>query len=106
MKCNVTHTAKLELPDFSKGCLIEDYILKSFITETMNLPPYVDYPIISDNKIRLRQIIASDMIDLLEISYYDTKKNYAALKLWLHLIKQKIIHFEYFYNFELANDCY
>lgn len=40
----------------------------------MKLPPYPNFPIISDNKIRLRQITASDMDDLLEISYYDAKQ--------------------------------
>lgn len=40
----------------------------------MNLPPYQDFPIISDEKIRLRQIIASDLNNLLEISFYDAKQ--------------------------------
>lgn len=40
----------------------------------MNLPPFDIFPFISDGKIRLRQIIASDMNDLLEISYYDAKQ--------------------------------
>jgi ribosomal-protein-alanine N-acetyltransferase len=40
----------------------------------MNLPPYQDFPLISDGKIRLRQIIASDINGLLEISYYDAKQ--------------------------------
>ncbi|MDO9037689.1 MAG: GNAT family N-acetyltransferase [Lutibacter sp.] len=40
----------------------------------MNLPPYINFPIISDQKIRLRQIIESDLNDLLEISFYDTKQ--------------------------------
>ncbi|MHB1148609.1 MAG: GNAT family N-acetyltransferase [Lutibacter sp.] len=40
----------------------------------MKLPPYDIFPHISDSKIRLRQIIASDMNDLLEISYYDAKQ--------------------------------
>jgi ribosomal-protein-alanine N-acetyltransferase len=40
----------------------------------MNLPPYQDFPFISDDKIRLRQIIESDLSDLLEISYYDAKQ--------------------------------
>lgn len=40
----------------------------------MNLPPYPNFPIISDNKISLRQLIASDMNNLLEISYYDAKQ--------------------------------
>ncbi|MDO9274235.1 MAG: GNAT family N-acetyltransferase [Lutibacter sp.] len=40
----------------------------------MKLPPYPNFPVISNSKIRLRQIIASDMDDLLEISYYDAKQ--------------------------------
>lgn len=40
----------------------------------MNLPPFDIFPFISDGKISLRQIIASDMDDLLEISYYDAKQ--------------------------------
>ena len=40
----------------------------------MNLPPFDTFPLVSDGKIRLRQIIASDMNDLLEISYYDAKQ--------------------------------
>lgn len=40
----------------------------------MNLPPFDIFPLISEGKIRLRQIIASDMNDLLEISYYDAKQ--------------------------------
>lgn len=40
----------------------------------MNLPPFDIFPFISDGKISLRQIIASDMNDLLEISYYDAKQ--------------------------------
>lgn len=40
----------------------------------MNLPPFDTFPFISDDKIRLRQIISSDMNDLLEISYYDAKQ--------------------------------
>ncbi|MFZ2282598.1 MAG: GNAT family N-acetyltransferase [Lutibacter sp.] len=40
----------------------------------MNLPPFDIFPLISDDKIRLLQIIASDMNDLLEISYYDAKQ--------------------------------
>ena len=38
------------------------------------LPPFNIFPLISDEKIRLRKIIASDMNDLLEISYYDAKQ--------------------------------
>lgn len=40
----------------------------------MNLPPFSNFPIISDDKIRLRQIVASDMNDLVEISFYDAKQ--------------------------------
>ena len=40
----------------------------------MNLPPFDTFPIISDGKISLRQIISSDMNDLIEISYYDAKQ--------------------------------
>ena len=40
----------------------------------MNLPPYIDFPIISDEKIRLRQIIESDLKDLIEISFYDANQ--------------------------------
>lgn len=40
----------------------------------MNLPPFDIFPLISDSKIRLRQIIASDMNDLVELSFYDTKQ--------------------------------
>lgn len=40
----------------------------------MNLPPFDIFPLISDSKIRLRKIIASDIHDLLEISYYDAKQ--------------------------------
>lgn len=41
----------------------------------MKLPPYDIFPVISDGKIiRLRQIIAADLNDLLEISYYNTKQ--------------------------------
>ncbi|MDF1517058.1 MAG: GNAT family N-acetyltransferase [Lutibacter sp.] len=40
----------------------------------MNLPPFNIFPLLSDDKIRLRQIIASDMNELLEISYYDAKQ--------------------------------
>ncbi len=40
----------------------------------MKLPPFDLFPLISDGKIRLRQIISSDTKDLLEISYYDAKQ--------------------------------
>jgi len=40
----------------------------------MNFPPFDIFPFISDGKISLRQIIPSDMDDLLEISYYDAKQ--------------------------------
>lgn len=38
----------------------------------MKLPPYDIYPSISDEKIVLRQILASDIQDLIEISFYDS----------------------------------
>ena len=34
-------------------------------------PPYPNFPIVSNNKITLRQIHNPDVIDLIEISYYD-----------------------------------
>jgi ribosomal-protein-alanine N-acetyltransferase len=37
----------------------------------MKLPPYEIYPSISNDKILLRQILDSDMNDLIEISFYD-----------------------------------
>jgi ribosomal-protein-alanine N-acetyltransferase len=37
----------------------------------MNLPPYSSYPNIAGHKISLRQIIPSDIKDIIEISYYD-----------------------------------
>jgi ribosomal-protein-alanine N-acetyltransferase len=37
----------------------------------MRLPPYDQFPIISDDKILLRQIQFSDLNDLIEISFYD-----------------------------------
>lgn len=40
----------------------------------MQLPPYDSFPVISGGKTRLRQIIESDLNDLLEISYYDAKQ--------------------------------
>ncbi|MBE0424695.1 MAG: GNAT family N-acetyltransferase [Lutibacter sp.] len=40
----------------------------------MKLPPYSSFPLISDNKIRLQKITASDMNDLVEISYYNAKQ--------------------------------
>lgn len=38
----------------------------------MKLPPYDNFPSISDDKIILRQIQFSDINDLIEISFYDT----------------------------------
>ncbi|MFO7673313.1 MAG: GNAT family N-acetyltransferase [Lutibacter sp.] len=40
----------------------------------MQLPPFDIFPVISDGKTRLRQIIESDLNDLLEISYYDAQQ--------------------------------
>lgn len=37
----------------------------------MNLPPYSSYPNIAGDKISLRQIIPTDIKDIIEISYYD-----------------------------------
>lgn len=37
----------------------------------MNLPPYDIFPIISHDKISLRQILPSDIKDIIEISFYD-----------------------------------
>lgn len=37
----------------------------------MKLPPYDDFPSISDDKIALRQIQFSDINDIIEISFYD-----------------------------------
>ena len=37
----------------------------------MNLPPYDNFPTIADNKIQLREIVSSDLVDLIEISFYD-----------------------------------
>lgn len=38
----------------------------------MKLPPYDIYPSISDEKIALRQILTSDIQDVIEISFYDS----------------------------------
>lgn len=40
-------------------------------TNKMELPPYNNFPTISDDKILLRQIQFSDINDLIEISFYD-----------------------------------
>ena len=37
----------------------------------MRLPPYKIFPIITGDKISLRQILAADLEDLIEISFYD-----------------------------------
>jgi ribosomal-protein-alanine N-acetyltransferase len=37
----------------------------------MKLPPYDNFPTIADDKIKLREIVASDLGDLIEISFYD-----------------------------------
>jgi ribosomal-protein-alanine N-acetyltransferase len=39
---------------------------------TMKLPPYNTFPIISGDKISLREIITADLEDLIEISFYDS----------------------------------
>lgn len=40
----------------------------------MNLPPYDIFPIISAERISLRQILPSDIKDIIEISFYDAKQ--------------------------------
>lgn len=40
----------------------------------MRLPPYRQFPLLSNDKISLRQIVTSDLEDLLEISVYDGVK--------------------------------
>ena len=40
-------------------------------TNRMKLPPYDNFPSISDNKILLRQILFSDIDEIIEISFYD-----------------------------------
>ena len=37
----------------------------------MNLPPYINFPIISGDKISLRQLLATDLEDSIPISFYD-----------------------------------
>lgn len=44
---------------------------KDIITDKMKLPPYNTFPIISGDKVSLRQILPADMEDLIEISFYD-----------------------------------
>ena len=39
----------------------------------MNLPPYTTFPTLVNDKIALRQIVTSDLSDLIEISFYDAK---------------------------------
>ena len=41
------------------------------ITYKIKLPPYEIFPIISGNKISLREIMKADIEDLIEISFYD-----------------------------------
>ena len=38
----------------------------------MKLPPYDTFPIISGDKILLRQVLPSDIKNIVEISYYDS----------------------------------
>jgi ribosomal-protein-alanine N-acetyltransferase len=45
--------------------------VKNTITDKMRLPPYDIFPIISGNRISLRQIMTSDIEDLIKISFYD-----------------------------------
>ena len=40
----------------------------------MNLPPYNTFPIISSDRIELREVQTSDLKDMLDISYYGIKK--------------------------------
>lgn len=37
----------------------------------MKLPPYDNFPTIADDKILLCEIVTSDLVDLIEISFYD-----------------------------------
>ncbi len=37
----------------------------------MNLPPYVVFPVLSGERVSLRQISNTEIIDLIEISFYD-----------------------------------
>lgn len=37
----------------------------------MKLPPYNNFPTIANDKITLREIVTSDLADLIEISFYD-----------------------------------
>lgn len=39
--------------------------------KNLKIPPYVDFPILSNSKITLRKIEIEDVVDLVEISYYD-----------------------------------
>ena len=38
----------------------------------IKIPPYDDFPLVSNDKISLRQILNSDITDLVEISFYDS----------------------------------
>ena len=40
----------------------------------MNLPPFNKFPTLSTEKIVLREILISDIPDIIEISFYDTKQ--------------------------------
>ena len=40
----------------------------------MHLPPYDSFPDIPGDKISLRQVLMSDMNDLVDISFYDAKQ--------------------------------
>jgi ribosomal-protein-alanine N-acetyltransferase len=46
--------------------------MKNTITDKMRFPPYDIFPIISGDKISLRQILTTDIEDLIEISFYDS----------------------------------
>lgn len=59
----------------------------------INLPPYVIFPIISGDKILLRQILSSDIINLIEISFYDAERitsNGNKGKIKVEIFKQAI----------------
>lgn len=37
----------------------------------MNLPPYIEFPIVKGSRVSIRNIVPTDIPDLLEICYYD-----------------------------------
>lgn len=40
----------------------------------MKIPPYETFPVLSDERILLRQIVPSEIMNIIEISFYDAKK--------------------------------